>query len=298
MIWLRTQKLSGVTIHFNPWIGCTKVSDGCRNCYAENLMDTRYHKTKWGPNGLRVIKAESGWREPLKWNRDAEAAGERRRVFCASLADVGEGPETMPEGSWIDVQAARTRLSHIIMNCTHLQFLLLTKRPENMTKYFDRVVLERCWVGTSIEDSNQWERIVNLEHCPASVRFLSCEPLLEKVNLDLMVPCSACNHSGNIIMTMDEKGRCSTCSGQRFTPRQIHWCIVGSESGSKRRPMQTDWARSIRAQCRAAGIAFFMKQMDVGGKVSGELSDFPDDLRVREFPEVRQPTIARRRCGI
>jgi protein gp37 len=75
---------------FNPWRGCTKVHAGCTNCYAEVNYSVKMHGVKWGPNGTRVKLSHAGWKEPLKWNREAEAAGERRRVFCASLADVFE----------------------------------------------------------------------------------------------------------------------------------------------------------------------------------------------------------------
>jgi protein gp37 len=103
----------------------------------------------WGPRGTRVIAAESYWRQPLKWDRDAAAAGERRRVFCASLADVFEGPESMPESDWPKVEAARERLFGMIAATPHLDWLLLTKRPRNAAAYLTwnghgRVTDENC----------------------------------------------------------------------------------------------------------------------------------------------------------
>lgn len=95
---------------FNPWIGCTKVSQGCKFCYAETLMDQRYGKAKWGPKGTRNRTSVSYWKQPLKWNREAAAEGMRKRVFCASLADVFEGPETMPAEAWPLVSCAREDL--------------------------------------------------------------------------------------------------------------------------------------------------------------------------------------------
>ena len=113
---------------WNPWIGCTKVNEGCQNCYAENLMDTRYHRVQWGPNGTR--SRTKTWRDPLKWNRAAKQAGEKRKVFCASLADVFEDrPELVP---W------RSEMFDVIDQCQNLYFLLLTKRPEN---------IQRLWKG-------------------------------------------------------------------------------------------------------------------------------------------------------
>jgi protein gp37 len=112
---------------FNPWIGCTKVSDGCKNCYAENLMDKRYGRVKWGPQGTRVRTSEANWKKPLKWNREAEAKGERHRVFCASLADVFEDKPDQPE-----MEQWRLELLELIIKTPYLDWLLLTKRPENV----------------------------------------------------------------------------------------------------------------------------------------------------------------------
>lgn len=275
---------------FNPWRGCTKVSDGCKNCYADTLSKRNPKSLGiWGPRGTRVIASEAYWREPLKWNAAAKAAGARHRVFCASLADVGEGEDTMPAGAWIDVQMARIRLSHLIMDCDHLDFLLLTKRPENMPRLFDRVILERAWVGTSVENQQAAdERIPHLLKCPAAVRFLSCEPLLGPIDF----------------MNAD---------GDRFRGGMtgaIHWVIIGGESGPGARPCNVDWIRSIVSQCKAAGVACFVKQlgawpfdpswhgdgtpagsrMTPNDKKGGDITEFPADLRVREFPRQEAPT--------
>lgn len=121
---------------FNPWRGCTKVSEGCKFCYAET-MSGRNPGTLgiWGPRGTRVVAAESYWRQPLKWDKAAEAAGEQHRVFCASLADVFEGPESMPASEWPKVQAARAQLFGFIEATPHLDWLLLTKRPQNIARF-------------------------------------------------------------------------------------------------------------------------------------------------------------------
>jgi len=283
---------------WNPWRGCTKVSDGCKFCYADTLSK-RNPKTLgiWGRNGTRVIASDSAWRDPAKWNEwaargvcyhcggrgefkhdgdlvgcaDCQGTGSfgapyRARVFCASLADVGEGPETMPDGSWLDVQMARVRLSKLIMESESLDFLLLTKRPQNMTKYFDAAVLSRCWVGTSVENQEAAdERIPHLLKVPAAVRFLSVEPMLGPVNIQ-----SAIN-----LMPWQIGGG----------DAELHWVIVGCESGGHAREMKTEWAQSIADQCRAASVAFFMKQLVINGKVSGELDDFPESLRIRQMPQ-------------
>jgi len=261
---------------FNPWIGCTKVSEGCQNCYAETLMDKRYHKTKWGPNGLRVVKADAGWREPAKWNKAAAEAGEIHRVFCASLADVGEGPETMPDDAWQAVQAARQRLVETFSPLSNLVLLMLTKRPENLPKLFPADFLARCWVGTSVEDQKRAdERIPHMLRCPAAVRFLSVEPLLGQIGI--FGPCkyhAPIEHDG--IPPID----CCACDGFGRAPLmeladRVHWVIVGGESGHGARMMHPDWARAVRDQCQAAGVAFFFKQW-------GEYSYQPAKIEERD----------------
>ncbi|HMV87213.1 MAG TPA: phage Gp37/Gp68 family protein [Blastocatellia bacterium] len=216
---------------FNPWRGCTKVSDGCKNCYAETMSKRNPAVLGiWGDNGTRVVAAESYWRQPLKWNREAETAGERRRVFCASLADVLEDrPELI---------APRRRLFGVINETFNLDWLLLTKRPENAQHLFDDVwrhfgwdddlSVMNVWLGTTVENRKAKERIDTLRQIPAAVRFLSCEPLLEDL--------------GEVDLT------------------GIHWVICGGESGTNARAMRPDWARDLRDQCAAAHVPFFFKQ--------------------------------------
>ena len=122
---------------FSPWIGCTKVSRGCEHCYALALMDTRMHRAEWGPRGTRVVTSDAYWRQPLKWEAEAFTSGERKRVFCASVADVFEGQDTMPPEAHETVKAARSRLFDLIMVAPMLDWLLLTRRPENAAAWFD-----------------------------------------------------------------------------------------------------------------------------------------------------------------
>lgn len=238
---------------FNPWRGCTKVSEGCKFCYA----DTMSHRNPltlgvWGPKGTRVIAGESYWKQPEKWAEEArqfEAFArlenlpyERPRVFCASLADVFEGPETMPDSAWETVELARLRLWALIEATPTLDWLLLTKRPDNWNKVglgIDGHGLDsggfpaNVWIGTSVEDQKTADqRIPHLLEIPAVVRFLSCEPLLGPVTLEEGV----------------------------LSPFDISWVIAGGESGPNARPMHPDWAKSLRDQCQAAGVPFFFKQ--------------------------------------
>lgn len=246
-------KIEWCTHTFNPWIGCAKVSAGCTNCYAETLMDTRYGRVEWGVNGTRVRTSEANWRKPLAWNRAAEAAGRRDRVFCSSLADVFEDrPELV---AW------RRDLLMLIHNTPHLDWLLLTKRPENVLGI---VVLAwfaehpNVWIGTSVEDQAAAdERIPHLLRIPAAVRFLSMEPLLGPVDLRKI------RVSGHLRDGLADTKYARSFNGEDYvtnTMRRIDWVIVGGESGPKARPMHRDWVRSIRDQCVTAGVPFLFKQ--------------------------------------
>ena len=154
---------------FNPWIGCQKVSPGCDNCYAEALMDKRYRKVEWGPHGERKRTSEANWKLPFRWARTAEATGKRPRVFCASLADVFDNQ--VPPGWRMDLFA--------LIECTpQLDWLLLTKRPENIRKmvplFWQEPKLTNVWLGTTAEDQEHFDHRWNiLSQVPASVRFIS-----------------------------------------------------------------------------------------------------------------------------
>ena len=226
---------------FNPWIGCVKVSPGCDHCYAETLMDTRYGRVKWGVNGTRMRTSEANWRKPVSWNREAGKQGVRTRVFCASLADVFEDREELIP--W------RQQLFHLIGQTPHLDWLVLTKRPENVLHFGFQQQLwwpnesfpHNVWIGTSVEDQRRADkRIPHLLRIPASIRFLSMEPLLGAVNLA-------------------EPGHLN-CYGMAGNIGKVNWVIVGGESGQGARPMHPAWAQSIRDQCQAASVPFFFKQ--------------------------------------
>lgn len=293
----KNSKIEWTTHTFNPWRGCTKVSEGCRNCYADAMS----HRNPsvlgvWGPNGTRVVAAEAAWKEPLKWDREAKAAGERHRVFCASLADVFEGIGTMPAASYDAVMQARKRLGQLILDTSNLDWLLLTKRPQNILPIAADMWVRfsgpsqpfppNVWIGTSVENQQAAdERIPHLLKVPASVRFLSCEPLLGPVNLRQWLDAEECEFCGPDFVHVDvEESYTIVATGETRTGIQtycdecsqrdpesgstvngvdspIHWVIVGGESGPNARPMHPDWARSLRDQCRqASGVAFHFKR--------------------------------------
>ena len=215
---------------FNPWWGCTKVSPGCENCYAETWA-RRVGADIWGAKASRRFFTKHHWTEPMKWNADAREEGTRKRVFCASMADVFEARK--------DLDSWRAQL-WILIGCTPwLDWLLLTKRPENVEEYVPWTTTwpANVWLGTSVEDQQRAdERIPILLKHPVKFRFLSCEPLLGLVDL--------------------------TPWTERL-PKDLHkidWLIAGGESGPNARAMLPSWARQLRDQCQSAGIPFHFKQ--------------------------------------
>jgi protein gp37 len=218
---------------FNPWWGCTKVSPGCANCYAESFA--KRTGLAWGPQAERRFFTDKHWTEPVKWDAAARKVRELHRVFVASMADVFEDrPELV---------APRARLFALIDQTPNLAWLLLTKRPGNIEEMVPRewhaALPPNVWAGTTVENQAMAdERIPVLLSVPARVRFLSCEPLLGPVSIRGGV--------GNL------------------EPR-VHWVIAGAESGPRARPMSEDWVRRIRDEC-AGRASFFYKQRIEGGR--------------------------------
>ena len=276
-------KIEWCDMTFNPWIGCTKISAGCQNCYALDLMETRYQRVKWGPQGTRQRTSDANWRKPLAWNRKAEQEGRRYRVFCASLADVFEDrPELAP---W------RADLLQMIIKTPHLDWLLLTKRPENVNRMIEQATgfsdsemwfhaAQNVWIGTSVENQAAAdERIPHLLSIPARVRFLSCEPLLGSVDIGHAIPCGYyCDPVGP-----DGYGHHDHPFWTPQIASPIDWVIVGGESGHNARHMDEDWVRSLRDQCVSAGVAFFYKQSVIDGKKVG--LPFLDGKQWNESPQ-------------
>jgi protein gp37 len=294
---------------FNPWIGCTKVSTGCANCYAETLMDHRYGKAKWGKGQPRVRTSAANWKLPLRWNAAAGihdrawngmqdvcdvqsdtlksmgfAEPRRPRVFCGSLCD------------WLDDEVPIEWLAdllHLIKRTPNLNWLLLTKRPENWRKrmractarglpsvnvadvWLDGSPPPNLWLGVSAEDQKRWdERVPVLLSIPAAKRFVSVEPMLGQINMGVEGP-------------------------------HPDWVIFGGESGPGARACNVDWIRDGVRQCKEAGVAAFVKQLgarpvediqdaigryvgfqglDLKDRKGGDPAEWPADLRVREWP--------------
>jgi protein gp37 len=273
---------------FNFVRGCTKVSEGCANCYAEKLSKRNPAVLgQWGPGKPRVEASPDYWAQPFTWDRAAQKAGERHQVFCASLAD------------WLDEEIpieVLAKLFQVIRQTrAGLDWLLLTKRPQNWVKRVTEardylttrdgataVMLHQwlpdaqrvglgdkhvypptnVWIGVTVENQRRaYERLPLVMAIPAKLRFLSCEPLLSPLNLspwmDPFDPDAV--HSNG-----------------------IHWVICGGESGPGARPMEADWARSLRDQCQGSHVPFFFKQWGgtnkkaTGRALDGQLHDaFP-----------------------
>lgn len=218
----------------NPWLGCTKVSPACDNCYAEDLMDHRYGRVKWG-NGHPRIRTKT-WGDPIKWNRRATISGARPRVFCASLADIFDNEV---DEHW------RDDLWRLIRETPNLRWILLSKRIGNARK-----MLPRDWgsgypnagLMSTLENQEVWDRDIDkLMSTPAVWHGVSAEPLLGRIDIGDARP---------------------------------DWIITGGESGPKRRDLDMDAVRFMRDQCAHHGITFHHKQNGgLRGKDNGCLVD-------------------------
>jgi protein gp37 len=282
-----TTGISWTHATFNPWWGCTRVSPGCEHCYAEQLATVRRKLDVWGVDASRKSMSEAYWREPAKWNRKAAAAGERLRVFCASMADVFELlPERNVAGRATQDEA-RARLWPLIESTPWLDWLLLTKRPQNVYRLVPwglHVWPSNVWLGVTAEDQRRAEeRIPMLLSLPAAVRFVSHEPALGPIDLWAFLKGPVRDASLDALMARPMPG--------------VDWIITGGESGPGARPYDLAWARSVVDQCRTAGVAPFVKQLGANPIMSpgpitwptsdrkgGDLAEWPADLRVQEFP--------------
>lgn len=273
---------------WSPWRGCTKVSEGCSRCYAEALSK-RNPKTMgvWGPQGTRVVNAD--WNKPVRWDREAEKAGVRMRVF-PSLCDWLEDRDELVE--------VRERFAALIQATPHLDWLLLTKRPESIHLASDAFGWDvpkhglppNVWFGVSVEDQTRAiDRLPHLAEMQAAVRWVSYEPALGPVDFGPWLygqawPSTARGRGGpgGMAVTAD--------------PGAIDWIVVGGESsqgGKAARPFDPAWARGVIDQCRDAATAVFIKQLGsspVGLRLAdshgGDPDEWPADLRVRQQPRI------------
>lgn len=238
---------------FNPWMGCTKVSEGCRNCYAATLTKNRMGLDLWGPSANRQV-TKSPWDNIRKEQRLSSSGvsgvlgpGQPRLAFTGSLMDWAEDRD--------DLIAPRVRLWETIRQCPNVHFQLLTKRPENIVRFLPvdwGTGYKNVWLGTSVEDMRVDWRVDRLRDIPAAVRFISYEPALGS------------------LADLDITG--------------IDWVIYGGESGPGYRHENKDWAREMHRKCSAADVAFFHKQ---SSGYRTEMGIELDGMIVRNYPTPR-----------
>lgn len=262
---------------WNPVTGCTKVSQGCKHCYAERVFPRVYGKDvsldlKTGETRQRrftdVTVHEDRLDVPLRWKRP-------RRIFVNSMSDLFH--EDVPD-EFIG------RVYTTMAKAPQHTFQVLTKRQERMREWHSRrggQYLPNVWLGVSVEDqATADERIPLLLRTPAAVRWISAEPLLGPIDLRYLQPGDPPTEidalSGTHGVLRPHRGRCD----------KLDWIVAGGESGPGARPMHPDWARSLRDQCQAAGVPFLFKQWGEHVSVSevagaGAHFTFPDGATVR-----------------
>lgn len=292
--------IAWATSTFNPWWGCQRVSPGCGvgksvgGCYAEALAKSYGHRV-WGVDAPRRFFTNKHWAEPLKWEAKAAKLGQPWRVFCASMCDVFEDRR--------DLDAEREKVWALIERTPHLDWLLLTKRPQNMVKFapsrWAKAWPLNVWAGTTTEDQKYYDaRWAHLAKVPAAVRFVSHEPAIGP----LVIRCDLCGGP------LDEhRGTGRACAGLFPT-----WVITGGESGGGPRAYDLAWARSIIAQCEGTSVVPFVKQMGahpltsnaddrrmfgdahpeqpkfrlkLADRAGADPIEWPQDLNVQRFPD-------------
>lgn len=250
---------------WNPVTGCTKVSAGCANCYAERMTKRFYP----GKNFNEIVLHEDRLNQPLRWRKPS-------KVFVCSMSDLFH--DDVPGKFIIDTLS-------VMAEASKHTFLLLTKRPEQMKDVMNHCTvandvwlqtttgvsaeppiwpLPNVWLGVTAENQEQADkRIPILLQTPAAKRFVSVEPMLGPVDLGKWLP-----------IEWSEIGETwiEAFPGKHCYDTKLHWVICGGESGPGARPMHPDWARSLRDQCTAAGVPFLFKQW-------GEFAPFTYDPR-------------------
>lgn len=257
---MKNSAINWTTHTANFWWGCQKVSDGCKNCYAQSLS-ARYGKHLWGdPSNTDREKKIGIWKDLLKWDNEARFEGIRNRVFVSSMSDF---LEDHPQVTELRYEAMR-----MIGGLKNLDVLILTKRPENrhlLTIWEKHEYPDHVWMGTTVENQKVADtRIPLLVSYPVKVHFVSVEPMLERIDLDI-------------------SGRNYGRDFEKYSER-LQWIICGGESGPGCRPFDWQWAQDLRDQCQDTHTAFWMKQGGGHPNKRHKFSDIPEDLRIRELP--------------
>lgn len=245
----------------NLWHGCTKVHEGCDNCYAETLAK-RWGNDIWGNDKPRK-EIKSVWNDLAKYQKLAKEAGEIHRVFVGSMMDIFEKPMMLIDSKGVELMEGTGYLRNMFFeNITNqcypnLMFLLLTKRPSNINKYIPESWKENpptnVMFGTSPVNQETFHKLVGQLSMVNGERFLSVEPQLDIVTLEFM--------------------------------DKIDWVIQGGESGHHKRNFNLDWAYSLKQECEQHNIPYFFKQID-------KVKEIPTDLLIRQFPKPQLPFYA------
>lgn len=216
---MKTTKIEWTDSTWNPTTGCTKISEGCQHCYAAIMaLRLKAMGIKKYSSGFELVLHPKTLNEPLRWKQP-------RTIFVNSMSDLFHK----------DIPFEFIDQVFDVIKCTpHHRYQVLTKRADILKQYFaTREVPSNVWLGVTVENQKVKNRINDLRDIPATVKFLSCEPLLENLeNIDLT---------------------------------NINWVIVGGESGTNARPMKEEWVLNIEEQCRIQGAAFFFKQWGTWG---------------------------------
>ena len=252
----QNSKIEWTTHTANLWHGCTKVHEGCDNCYAETLSK-RWGNDVWGNDKPRK-EIKSVWSDLAKYQKLAKESGEIHRVFVGSMMDIFEKPmrliDSKGEPIVLTTENLRNRFFTSIIDGQYpnLMFLLLTKRPSNINKYIPEIWKENppsnVMFGTSPVNQETFDKLVGQLLEVKGKRFLSVEPQLDYVNVE------------------------------EWCKDKIHWIIQGGESGHHKRPFDIKWAYSMKQDCKELGIPYFFKQID-------KIQEVPKDLLDREFPK-------------
>lgn len=248
----KDSKIAWTDHTWNPWQGCHKVSDGCKNCYM--FRD----KKRYGQYASVVVRSKPAtFNRPFKWDEPA-------KVFVCSWSDF-----------WIEeADEWRGEAFNIIKQTPHLTYLLLTKRPELIDMRWRD--FNNVWLGVTTENQPEAnKRIAMLCSILVKIRFLSIEPMLSEISLRWLP-------AWNGMATKPREWGKSTNEFDGL--RQLDWVIVSAESGPGRRPCKIEWVKAIVEQCKEAGVPVFVKQLDIDGKVSSDINEWPEDLRIQEFP--------------
>ena len=270
---------------FNPFWGCTKISEGCKLCYAQTLAK-RWGFDIWGDDKQRRFFGEKHWREPLVWEEQAAIKGIKETVFCGSMCDIFEDRE--------DLNISRQRLWMLIQETPRLTWLLLTKRPENIYSRIPAVWSSdgfpaNIWLGVTVESPKYMWRYLEITKFQTP-RFISFEPLLDT---------SICMFETGVDYVKEDRLKWIN-GGINRSPASIErwggvfrypypdWVIIGGESGAGCRQMEIDGASHLNEQCQALDIPVFVKQLGGFPDKQDRIEEWPKSLQVQQFPEWEQ----------